>query len=240
MTTRASSMLALCFFLSLGAFARAQVAGTWVMTGMPRDGGLWLHDEYTQDVNGTTQDGKGWGTWKDPSTGTTMTNYTASINITEAACATDATTNETTYRAKYSWTQAFYVGSYPLPTLSGSYKVWCAYHSYDSKAKIMTMEIWHEPASLYGALWEPGACPATKEEAANGISWMQSDRQTETFTYRCVAGCQPWSWQSWSCDNKTTVVVSSNTATRVGSGIGLICTFGFAMLTFSSTFSSFN
>jgi hypothetical protein len=202
MTTRASSMLALFFFMSLGALARAQIAGTWVMTGMPMEGymgGSLLHDEFTQLENhGTTQNGKGWGTstWPDPRKGAKNYNYTTSINVTDVACATDYKTNETTYRAKYSWTQDFGVGHVPTQSRnwsSGYYKVWCAYHSYDSKAEIMTMQIWHEPHSIYGTFRKPGVCPATK----GFPSWMPDpSRQTDTLTYRCVEGCQLWSWKS--------------------------------------------
>jgi hypothetical protein len=237
-------MFALSFFLSLGAFARAQMAGTWVMTSpRPYMGGTLLHDEFTQDVNGETQSGngetqsgKGWGTstWGSWPLELRNYNYTTSINVTGAACATDSTTNETTYRAQYSWVRDFGAGYAPEPSFNWSqvYKVWCSYHTYDSKAEIMTMKTFHVAHQIWGSWKGPGACPATEGEAAKGISWMEEAGFTmDTATYQCVRGCQPWSWTSWSCD-KATAITSG--ATCVGCGIGLIrtliCTSGFTML----------
>ena len=226
-------MLALFFFLSLGAFARAQMAGTWVMTSVPVPymGGSLLHDEFTQDVNGKTQSGKGWGTTTWGPTYPELKNYsyTTSINVTGAACATDDTTNETTYRAQYSWVQDFGAGYTPTVSFNwstGVYKVWCSYHSYDSNAELMTMKTFHVDHQIWGAWQGPGACPATEGEAAKGISWMEVNGFVMyTATYRCVRGCQPWSWTSWSCD-----VATATTSAATCVGIGSIYTLGFTML----------
>ena len=243
-TTRASPVFVVTFFLSLGTFARAQMAGTWVMTSpLPYMGGTWLHDEFTQDVNGETQSGKGWGTstWG-PSWPPVLRNYnyTRSINVTGAACATDSTTNETTYRAQYSWVRDFGAGYAPEPSFNWSgqaYKVWCSYHTYDSNAEIMTMKTFHTPYQIWGSWKGPGECPVTAGEAALGISWMEKNGFTMlTATYQCVQGCQPWSWTSWSCDK---VTETASGATCVGCSIRIIHTLICTMLISTLFFKDF-
>ena len=80
-------ILASLALLSLVSPARAQVpaliTGTWRMTGMPRDNGEYLYDEFTQNANGDYT-GKGWGTWDVPVSGTN--NYTYSGVTSDVVC----------------------------------------------------------------------------------------------------------------------------------------------------------
>jgi hypothetical protein len=96
-------ILASLAVLSLISPARAEVpaliTGTWRMTGMPRDNGEYLYDEFTQNANGDYT-GKGWGTWDVPVSGTN--NYTYSGVTSDVVCETDATTGAVSVRYEYS------------------------------------------------------------------------------------------------------------------------------------------
>jgi hypothetical protein len=171
MTVRASSMLALFLFLSLSACARAQFAGTWVMTGSPLNSatiyGTWLHDEYTAlDVSSTTpilDDARGIGKSRHATeyagTRYSETNVTRYFNATDAGCSLYWNTNETTYGAKFSSIDDLSSRSFwgntsgPGVTYNNYNKYWhnatywnvnCGYATYDYVEETVTWDMYFE------------------------------------------------------------------------------------------------
>lgn len=173
MTVRASSMLALFLFLSLGACAHAQFAGTWVMTGPPLNSateyGTWLHDEYTAlDVSSTTpilddarDIGKSRYAFEYAGTRYSETNVTRYSNATDAGCSLYWNANETTYGAKFSSiddlsTRSFDGSSGSWVTYNNYNKYWhnatywsvyCGYATYNYVEETVTWDVYFEPCA---------------------------------------------------------------------------------------------
>jgi len=199
--------------LSLVFPARAEVpalfTGTWRMTGMPRDDGQYLYDEFTQNANGDYT-GKGWGTWSDPASGTN--NYTYSGITSDGVCETDATTGAVSHRSEYTMILDYDLGANPMPswsTPSGQKHVYCGYNTYDATTDIMTVTN-YEGSETFALSADPGACPATAQEAATSLSWSAVTTET-SYTYECVADCNPW-----ACD--ATVLVDDAESAAVSNG----------------------
>ena len=200
--------------LSLVFPARAEVpalfTGTWRMTGMPRDDGQYLYDEFTQNANGDYT-GKGWGTWSDDLTSGTN-NHTYSGITSDAVCETDATTGAVSHRSEYTMILDYDLGANPMPswsTPSGQKHVYCGYNTYDATTDIMTVTN-YEGSETFALSADPGACPATAQEAATSLSWSAVTTET-SYTYECVADCNPW-----ACD--ATVLVDDAESAAVSNG----------------------
>lgn len=181
--------------LSLVFPARAEIpalfTGTWHLTGMPRQNGQWLHDEFTQNANGDYT-GKGWGNWDGLTSGTN--NYTYSGITSDGVCETDATTGAVTFRSEWTMIQNYDVGANPEPTWSTpSWRkwVWCGYNTYDTTTDIMTVTNYRSNETTALNV-DPGACPATAAEAAAGLSWAPETFGGDPLPYKCVADCNPW------------------------------------------------
>ena len=211
--------------LSLVFPARAEIpalfTGTWQMTGMPRDDGQWLHDEFTQNANGDYT-GKGWGNWEGLTSGTN--NYTYSGITSDGVCETDATTGAVTFRSQWTYIEDWNVGANPQPTWSktpsGQKLVGCGYNTYDTTTDIMTA-IHYRSTETTALSVDPGACPATAAEAAAGLSWAPETFVGGPFLFKCVADCNPW-----ACDETASpapLVARSLVPTLVA---GLLGVFG--------------
>ena len=213
-------ILASLALLSLVSPARAEVpaliTGTWRMTGMPRDNGEWLYDEFTQNANGDYT-GKGWGVWDVPVSGTN--NYTYSGVTSDAVCETDASTGAVTHRSKWTFIRDWDLGANPMPswnTPTGQKYVYCGYNTYDDANDIMTVTNYRgdEMTPLSD---DPGACPATAQEAAtNGLSWAAEPNEY-VYTYECVADCNPWACDALVIvdDDESAACMRGRTNTRV-------------------------
>ena len=218
-------ILASLAVLSLVSPARAEVpaliTGTWRMTGMPRDNGQYLYDEFTQNANGDYT-GKGWGTWSDPASGTN--NYTYSGVTSDVVCETDATTGAVSVRYEYTMIHDYDLGANPMPswnTPSGQKRVLCGYNTYDATTDIITVTNYQSEHVALSV--DPGACPATANVAATTSGWWTST--ANTYTYECVANCADWACDSTdSTDSTTPVIVEDAESAGVGkTGVGAFC-----------------
>ena len=185
------SLAVLSLVFRVRAEVPAMFTGTWRMTGMPR--GNLLHDEFTQNANGDYT-GKGWGTWSENITSGTN-NYTYSGITADAVCETDASTGAVTHRSKWTFIEDWDLGANPVPswnTPTGQKHVFCGYNTYDDANDIMTVTNYRAPEYIALSV-DPGACPATAQEAAtNGLSWAAETNDPVSYTYECVADCNPW------------------------------------------------
>jgi hypothetical protein len=214
-------ILASLALLSLVSPARAEVpaliTGTWRMTGMPRDNGEYLYDEFTQNANGDYT-GKGWGTWDVPVSGTN--NYTYSGVTSDVVCETDATTGAVSVRYEYSMILDYDLGANPLPswnTPSGQKQVICGYNTYDTTTDIMTVTAYNHEDTTIALSVDPGACPATANTAATTSGWWTST--ADVYTYKCVANCADWACDS--TDSTNPLVVEDAESAGVGKpGVG--------------------
>ena len=206
--------------LSLVFPARAEVpalfTGTWRMTGMPRDDGQYLYDEFTQNANGDYT-GKGWGTWSDDLTSGTN-NHTYSGITSDAVCETDATTGAVSHRSEYTMILDYDLGANPMPswsTASGQKHVFCGYNTYDATTDIMTVTN-YEGSETFALSADPGACPATAQEAATSLSWSAVTTES-SYTYECVADCNPWACDATDFVGSTTTSGADAPATQTNS-----------------------
>ena len=207
--------------LSLVFPARAEIpalfTGTWHLTGMPRQNGQWLHDEFTQNANGDYT-GKGWGNWDGLTSGTN--NYTYSGITSDGVCETDATTGAVTFRSEWTMIENYDVGANPEPTWSTpSWRkwVWCGYNTYDTTTDIMTVTTYNHEDTTIALSVDPGACPATSNTAATTSGWWTST--ATVYTYECVANCADWACDS--TDSTNPLVVEDAESAGVGKpGVG--------------------
>ena len=192
------SLAVLSLVFRVRAEVPAMFTGTWRMTGMPR--GNLLHDEFTQNANGDYT-GKGWGTWSENITSGTN-NYTYSGITADAVCETDASTGAVTHRSKWTFIEDWDLGANPVPswnTPTGQKHVFCGYNTYDDATDIMTVTNYRGPEYIALSV-DPGACPATVQEAAtNGLSWA-AEATTPCRTRHESSGTAT----PWACDADAT------------------------------------